>query len=635
MQLDNRTLMFSSLLVTMVLSLLDILIWRLRTTVPGFGRWAIAHALFAPTLLLFSLRMVLPDWVTIGAANIIATALTVIVVEAAREFRGLPPRAWQAYAAGALNLSLIFFFRYAVNNLNVRILVAGTFLGGSVLYAAKVLLSDIPKDREIGMKYTGWLLVVCGLLQLWRGIYYFMQPPIADLFAPTKVNAISFIGVAVALTGISFGVIVMSGERLMSDLRNSERQTANANFELNRLRRDLETAVIERTAELRETQQALGNSQKLESLGRLAGGVAHDFNNFLTVIRGYSRLLAQNLDPASPLRDDVTEMNAACDQAMLLTQQLLAFSRRQFLEPKVLDLNQAILSMAKMLAQLLGDDIEVVIVTGAADARVKADLGQMHQVILNLFLNARDAMPQGGRLTIETSDTVLTGAEARRFHDARAGRYVLLSIRDGGTGMSEETKSHVFEPFFTTKPIGQGTGLGLATVYGIVKQSGGHIQVETAPGAGTTFGILFPLSPEEPAREPAESAFGAPSSSGRSGRVLIVDDAAPIRTVLRRVLESAGYEVMDTADADSALDLLRRSPMDVVLTDVQMPGRSGVELARLVVREFPGIKVIAMSGFEDSHLSRLPAELGIDAALPKPMHPDALIGAVREAMARA
>ena len=633
MQLDNRTLMFSSLLVTTVLSLLDILIWRLRSTFPGFGRWAIAHALFAPTLLLFSLRMVLPDWVTIIVANTVATTLTVMVIEAAREFRGLPPRKWQAYAAGALNLSLIFCFRYAADSLNVRVLVAGTFLGGSMLYAAKVLLTDIPKDQEIGMKYTGWLLMICGLLQLWRGVYYFMQPPMADFFAPTKVNAISFIGMAVALTGVSFGVIVMSGERLMSDLRVLERQTAKANFELNRLQRGLETAVIERTAELRETQQALGNSQKLESLGRLAGGVAHDFNNFLTVIRGYSRQLAQHLDPASPLSDDIAEMNAACDQAMLLTKQLLAFSRRQSLEPEVLDLNDAISSMAKMLAQLLGGDIEVVIATGASHARVKADPGQIHQVILNLFLNARDAMPHGGKLTIETSDAELTAAEARRLHDAAAGRYVLLSIRDGGIGMSEETKSHVFEPFFTTKPMGQGTGLGLATVHGIVKQSGGHIQVETAPGEGTTFRILFPLSSEEP--PPEKPAGPALSAAALSGRVLIVDDAAPIRTVLRRVLENAGYTVTDAANVDGALELLRRIPVDVVLTDVQMPGRTGVELAQLVVRDFPGTKVIAMSGFENSYLSRLPAELGIDAALTKPMHPDALIGAVREAMARA
>jgi len=636
MQLDNRTLMFSSLLVTMVLSLLDILIWRMRTTFPGFGRWAIAHALFAPTLLLFGLRAVLPDWVTIVAANIIAAGLTVMVLEAVREFRGLPPRMWQAYAAGALNLALIFYFRYATDNLNVRVLVAGLFMGGTSLFAAKVLLTDIPKDQEIGMKYTGWLLAICALLQLWRGIYYFMQPPIADFFAPTKVNAISFIGVAVALTGVSFGVIVMSGERLMSDLRNSERQTARANFELNRLRRGLETAVIERTEELRETQQALAHSQKLESLGRLAGGVAHDFNNFLTVIRGYSRLLAQGLDPSSPLRDDVTEMNAACEQALLLTQQLLAFSRRQSLEPKVLDLNQVIRSMAKMLAQLLGDEIEVVIVPGASSARVKADPGQMHQLILNLFLNARDAMPRGGRLTIETADIELTAADTRRLPDAVAGRYVILSIRDGGAGMDEETRSHVFEPFFTTKPMGQGTGLGLATVYGIVKQSGGHIQVETAPGKGTTFRILFPRSGDEATEEAAGSVSGAvPPPSSIHGRVLIVDDAAAIRKVLRRVLESAGYEVIDAADGDSALELLRRSPVDVVLTDVQMPGRSGVELARLVVRDFPGIKVIAMSGFEDTHVSQLPRELGIDAALTKPMQPEALIAAVRDSLERA
>jgi len=628
--------MFSSLLVTTVLSLLDILIWRMRTTFPGFGRWAMAHALFAPALLLFSLRMILPDWVTIVVANIMATALTVMVIEAAREFRGLPPRTWQAYAAGALNLALILYFRYVTDNLNVRILVAGLFMGCAALFAGKVLLTEIPKDQEIGMKYTGWLLVICGLLQLWRGIYYFMQPPIADFFAPTKVNAISFIGVAVALTGVSFGVIVMSGERLMSNLRNSERQTARANFELNRLRRGLETAVIERTAELRETQQALGHSQKLESLGRLAGGVAHDFNNFLTIIRGYSRLLAQDLDPASPLRDDVAEMNAACEQAMLLTQQLLAFSRRQSLELKVLDLNQVILGTARMLAQLLGDDIEVVIAPSASAARVKADPGQMHQVILNLFLNARDAMPHGGRLTIETADTELTPAEARRLPDAVAGRHVILAIRDNGTGMDEETSSHLFEPFFTTKPMGLGTGLGLATVYGIVKQSGGHIQVETSPGKGTTFRILFPLSSDELMEEAAESASAAaPPLVSMRGRVLIVDDNPAIRTVLRRVLESAGYDVTDAADVDGALDLLRRSPVDVVLTDVQMPGRSGVELAQLLTRDYPGVKVIAMSGFEDAQLSRLPRELGIDAALTKPMLPEVLIAGVREALERA
>jgi signal transduction histidine kinase/CheY-like chemotaxis protein len=635
MQLDNRTLVFSSVLVTMVLSLLDVLIWRMRNTFPGFGRWALGHALFAPTLALFSMRAVLTDWLTMVTANILATIVAIVLLEAAREFRGLPPRTWQAYAAGTTSLALILCFRYVVNNLNVRVLVASVFTGGIIFLAAKVLLTDIPKDQKIGMKYTGWLLVICGLLQLWRGIFYFLQPPMTDFFLPTKVNAISFVGMAVALTGVSFGVIVMSGERLMSDLRKAERQTARANFELNRLRRGLETAVIERTAELRETQQALAHSQKLESLGRLAGGVAHDFNNFLTIIRGYSRLLALGLDPASPLRDDVTEMNAACEQAMLLTQQLLAFSRRQSLEPKVLDLNQVILRMARMLGQFLGEDIEIVIATGPSEARVKADPGQMRQVILNMFLNARDAMPHGGRLTIETAETELTAADARRLPDAMAGRHVVLSIRDNGTGMDEETRSHVFEPFFTTKPMGQGTGLGLATVYGIVKQSGGHIRVETAPGEGTTFRILFPLSSDEVTEETAESAPAtAPPPVPAHGWVLIVDDAPAIRTVLRRVLESAGYDVADASDVDGALELLRRNPVDVVLTDVQMPGRSGVELAQLVTRDYPGVKVIAMSGFEDAHLSQLPRELGIDAALAKPMLPEVLIGAVRETLQR-
>lgn len=639
MRLDNRTLVFASLLVTAVLSLLDILIWRMRRTVPGFGRWAIAHALFAPTLLLFSLRAVLPDALTIVLANTVATALTVLVLEAAREFRGLPPRIWQAYAAGALNLALIFYFRYAADNLNVRILVAGVFMGGALLVAAKVLLTDIPGDQRAGMTYTGWLLLACGLLQLARGLYYFTQPPVADFFGPSKMNAVSFVGMAVALTGLSFGVVVMSGERLMSDLRKSERQTAKANFELHRLRRGLETAVIERTSELREAQQALAQSQKLESLGRLAGGVAHDFNNFLTVIRGYSRMLEQGLDQASPLRDDVAEMNAACERAMLLTQQLLTFGRRQSLDIKVLDLNIVILGMVKMLAQLLGEDIEAVIAPGAGEARVKADLGQMHQVILNLFLNARDAMPHGGRLKIETAEMELTAADARWLPDAVAGRYAMLSIRDGGVGMDEETRAHVFEPFFTTKPIGQGTGLGLATVYGIVKQSGGHIHVKTAPGQGTIFRIFLPSTSEEVTQEAAASDASLPSrqepAAATAARILIVDDSAAIRKVLRRVLESVGYGVIDAGDVDAAVELLRRGPVDVVLTDLQMPGRSGADLAKLALRDFPGVKVIAMSGFEDTQLSQLLRELGIDAALTKPMQPEVLIRTVREALARA
>ena len=321
---------------------------------------------------------------------------------------------------------------------------------------------------------------------------------------------------------------------------------------------------------------------------------------------------------------------------MLLIQQLLAFSRRQSLEPRVLDLNQVILSMTKMLAQLLGDDIEVVIASAAPAARVKADPGRMHQVILNLFLNARDAMPDGGKLTIGTAEQELTAADARRHPDALAGRYVVVAIGDRGIGMNEETRSHVFEPFFTTKPMGLGTGLGLATVYGIVKQSGGHIQVDTEPGKGTTFRIFLPSTDEELTEQAAESASGGDSRSGfQQGRVLIVDDAAAIRTVLRRVLESAGYDVTDAADVDGALELLRCSPVDLVLTDVQMPGRSGVELAQLVARDYPGIKVIAMSGFEDTHVSQLPRELGIDASLTKPMHPEVLIGAVRDAMERA
>jgi signal transduction histidine kinase/CheY-like chemotaxis protein len=638
MPLDNRTLIVSSLLVTAVLSLLELFIWRTRKTFPGLGRWAIGHALLAPTLLLLSLRSVLSEWLTLVVANAMVAIVTILVLEAARQFRGLRPQVWQAQAGGALMFAMLIYYRYVVNNMNVRVLVVALFVGGILLATAKVLLSNIPADQAIGMRYTGWLLAGCGVLQAGRGIYFFLQPPQTDLFAPSWVNTTALVGLALGLSGISFGFLVMTGERLMADLRKSERQTARANFELNRLKRGLETAVIERTAELRETQHALAHAQKLESLGRLAGGVAHDFNNCLTVIRGYTRMLAQGLGPGSPLADDVTQITVACEQATLLTRQLLAFSRRQGFELKVLDLNQVILGMAKMLTQFLGDDIEMVIVRGASDARVKADLGQMHQLILNLFLNARDAMPLGGTLRIETANMKLSADDARRLPGAAASsHFVMLSICDAGTGMDQETRDHLFEPFFTTKPMGEGTGLGLATVYGIVKQSGGHIQVETAPDKGSTFRILLPLSSEPVSQDASEIIAGAgaaPDTVPVQTRILIVDDAVAIRKVLRRILEDAGYEAIEAADAEAALDHLRRGKVDVILTDVQMPGRSGVELARLVSRDFPGVRVIAMSGFEETHVSQLPRELAIDAALTKPMAPEAVIATIRDVLER-
>jgi signal transduction histidine kinase/ActR/RegA family two-component response regulator len=636
MLLDPRALIVATILVTTVLSLLDLAIWRTRKTFPGFGRWAVAHALTAPTLVLFAFRGILPDFLTVIVANALSMLTTILVLEAAREFRGLRPRTPLPYATVGCAVATLIYFRYVVNNLNARAFVASICVGTIGLLAAKALLTDVPKGREIGMRYTGWLVVGCAVLQIGRGVYYCFQPPMKDLFLWSTPNMVTFGGLALGLTGISFGVLVMSGERLMSDLRSSERRTATANLELNRLRRGLETAVVERTKELREAQTALLQAQKLESLGRLAGGVAHDFNNFLTVFRGYCRMLSQDLDPTSPLQDDVAQMNAACEQAIRLTQQLLTFSRRQSLEPRVLDLNRVIGDMAKMLAHMLGDDVEVIIVPAATAARVIADEPQMHQVILNLFLNARDAMPHGGTLEIRTADVEITEADAWRRPGAVPGHYVELSIRDNGIGMDEATLGHVFEPFFTTKPTGQGTGLGLATVYGIVRQNGGHIHVETAPDQGTTFRIFLPFTSEEIVDESAEiipPSEPVAESSGRI-RILIVDDAEPIRKVLRRVLESAGYNVLEAADVDAALDELRRGPVDLILTDLQLPGRSGIELAQIVVREYPSSRVIAMSGFDDVHIGQLPRELGIAAALTKPMQPEILLRTVHAALER-
>ncbi|HVP00826.1 MAG TPA: ATP-binding protein [Bryobacteraceae bacterium] len=627
MPLDARALLIVAILVTTMLSLLDLLIWRTRRTFPGFGRWAIGHALVAPTLILFALRTILPDFLTVVVANATSLLAAILVWEAAREFRGLRPRIWQSYAAPACAITIMSYFRYVNDNMNARGFIMLGCVGVIGLLAGKTLLTNVPRDREVGMKFTGWLVVLCSLLMIGRGVYYCIQPRTTDLFAWSPPNIVGFIGLSAAITGISCGSLVISGERLLAILRASEHRTARANLELNRLRLGLETAVIERTAELKETQKALLQAQKLESLGRLAGGVAHDFNNFLTVIRAYSQLMAQKLDAASPLRHDVAQMNAACDQAILLTQQLLAFSRRQALEFAVLDLNQVIREMAGMLEHLLGDEVELAIVPSAVVPRVKADLGQMQQVILNLFLNARDAMPDGGRLEVRTALIELSDDDRKRFPDAESGRYVELSIHDTGVGMDEETQAQIFEPFFTTKPVGKGTGLGLASVYGIVKQSGGHIRVETAPGKGTTFRILLPPTNEIVLEDSPE----APVANGQ-GRILLVDDAAPVRTVLRRILETAEYEVIEAPDAASAMEALCRAPVDLLLTDLQLPGRSGVSLAEEAGHAFPDVKVIVMSGFGD--LERLPQDLGVEAALSKPMKPEVLLSAVHRALNR-
>ncbi|MGH7348500.1 MAG: PAS domain S-box protein [Candidatus Rokuibacteriota bacterium] len=326
----------------------------------------------------------------------------------------------------------------------------------------------------------------------------------------------------------------------------------------------------------RQLEEQLRQSQKMDAIGRLAGGIAHDFNNLLTVIAGRAQLILSRLRPEEPIHRDATLVRTTADRAAVLTQQLLAFSRKQVLQPQVLDLNAVTTAMEPMLSRLIGEDIDLAVAPAADLGRVKADPGQIEQVIVNLVVNARDAMPQGGRLTLETANTELDEAYASRHVSVPPGQYVMLAVSDTGEGIDEETRSRVFEPFFTTKGPGKGTGLGLATVYGIVKQSGGDIRLYSERGAGTSFKIYLPRVAELAAEADPAASPTATVPRG-SETVLLVEDEPEVRDLAREVLEGSGYTVLQACDAQEAVFLAERhaGPIHLLLTDVIMPRQSG------------------------------------------------------------
>ena len=378
-------------------------------------------------------------------------------------------------------------------------------------------------------------------------------------------------------------------------------------------------------------EQQLRQAQKMEAVGRLAGGIAHDFNNILTAITGYVDLLLEDLPPGDPRRNDAQEVRKAADRAAGLTRQLLAFSRQQVLQPRVVGLNGLVTDIEKMLRRLLGEDIDLATRLDPTLGAVKADPGQLEQVIMNLAVNARDAMPQGGKLTIETANAELDESYAREHFPATPGRYVLLAVSDTGVGMTPDVQAHLFEPFFTTKERGKGTGLGLATVYGIVKQSGGFIWVYTEPGRGSSFKVYLPRVDESV--QPREATAGAGAKRGTE-TVLLAEDEAPVRAVARHVLERHGYNVLEAPSAEAALDLARRYSGDihVLLTDVVMPGLSGPDLARQLVVLRPAVRVIYMSGYTDDAITRHGVlEPGL-AYVQKPFTPEAIARKVREVL---
>jgi two-component system cell cycle sensor histidine kinase/response regulator CckA len=384
--------------------------------------------------------------------------------------------------------------------------------------------------------------------------------------------------------------------------------------------------------EQKQLEDRLRQSQKMEALGRLAGGIAHDFNNLLGVIIGYTEILAEHLDSQSSLHGFAREALKAGRQAASLTQQLLAFSRKQVLQPKILDLNTSITGMEQLLRRLLREDIDLIFKLSADLGRVKADPGQVHQVIMNLAVNARDAMPQGGELRIETANVDREEGYTRQDPCVAAGHYVLLTVTDTGVGMDEKTKAMIFEPFFTTKQLGNGTGLGLATVYGIVKQSGGYISAQSQPGKGCTFRIYLTRVKEEV----EELLVGGTQADVLTGHetILLVEDAEPFAKLVRMLLETSGYTVLEARTGIEAAQLAtkHRGSINLLLTDIVMPQIDGYQLSDHLRFLRPEMKVLYMSGYAASTGPReARAKFGA-RVLPKPFCKDALLLAVHQVL---
>lgn len=381
---------------------------------------------------------------------------------------------------------------------------------------------------------------------------------------------------------------------------------------------------------LRESEEQLRLAQKLESVGRLAGGIAHDFNNLLVVINGYSDLLLRRKGVDEASLEKIEQIKKAGERAAVLTRQLLAFSRRQVLQPKVLDLNTSVNSIGKMLQRLIGEDIELVLSLKPALGHVKADPGQIEQVLMNLVVNARDAMPNGGTLLIETANIELNTKYAFEHVAVQPGPYIMLIVTDNGHGMDAQTRKQIFEPFFTTKEIGKGTGLGLSTAYGIVKQSGGYIWVYSEVGQGSTFKIYLPRVDEE--TSPALEDVSDTALPKGTGTILLVEDEPMVREIARRTLEMSGYKVLEAANGRDALDVVaqEQGSIDLVLTDVIMPQMGGRELAAHLTSRLPLTKILYMSGYTDHALTHNGILETNIAFLEKPFTPDTLSRRVRD-----
>jgi signal transduction histidine kinase len=437
--------------------------------------------------------------------------------------------------------------------------------------------------------------------------------------------------------GIDLPLIVVSGKARDAEILAALKAGAADHMTRGNLMR-LNAAVERelRAAKMRRDRNALEEQfrqvQKMEAVGRLAGGVAHDFNNLLTVITGYSDLLLAGLDLADHQRSALEQIRRSAERGGALTNQLLSFSRKQPLKTRTVGINQLVMHTEKMLRRLIGEDIELVVIPSAGTDTVDADPGRLEQVIMNLAVNARDAMPNGGKLTIETASVTLSESFCARQFGLEPGRYVQLAISDTGIGMDEETQSHLFEPFFTTKKAGRGTGLGLATAYGIIRQSRGAIRFASEPGNGTTASVYLPIAlglvRETEEHQPEHFPPGGAET------VLVVEDEARVRKLIVDVLSSQGYTVVEATRGEEALRLCKRrgGAIDLAVLDVVMPEMSGPDLARQILPACPGIRLLYISGYTDEAVLHHGISESGAAFLQKPFLPDALLRKLREVL---
>ena len=390
-------------------------------------------------------------------------------------------------------------------------------------------------------------------------------------------------------------------------------------------------AITQDVTEARRLENQLRQAQRMGAVGRMAGGIAHDFNNILTVIIGYSELAKYRLGSSHPVSRHLGEIKSAGERAASLTRQLLAFSRQQVLYPRILDLNAVINNLTQMLLRMVGEDVSLSFKPGAV-GHIKADLGQIEQVLMNLIVNARDAMPNGGTIAIETSSVDLVDGYIDSHLSVRPGRYVMLTVSDTGCGMDEKTISQIFEPFFTTKGPGQGTGLGLSTVYGIVKQSDGYIWVYSEPGRGTAFKLYFPESKQ--AGQEHSTPTPTPDPVVGTETILVVEDDEALRKLITALLDSTGYKFVEAANGEAAINLVQNSNdhIDLLLTDMLMPAMSGVELSAQLRKLRPGLKVLLMSGYAGDVIARYRADETETMLIEKPFTRHGLLSKIRSAL---